>query len=499
MPIEMDPAFASLPLGQMADAALTRGRGLGAEYVAFRLGRTRHAEVRARDGKSDGFDDDCDTRFSVRVLCDGSWGLASSMHLSADEVVRVAESAVHMAAISRPVSERITLAEEPVYANAVWISSYKKDPFAVSESAKFAVLSEWCGRLLAHAAVDHVYAKIKTTQENRFYADSAGTTTVQQRVRIYPQVTAIAISSANNSFEAMRTVGPPSSRGWEYVLGDGWDWDSELAQLPELLAEKKAAPSIAAGEYDLVIAGSNLWLTIHETIGHATELDRVLGHEAAYAGTSFVSGDGMGMCYGSPLMNVIADRTAEHGLATIGYDDEGVAAQQWSLVRQGRLVGYQLNRSLARLKHFGRSNGCALAATGSDVPVLRMPNVSLLPLPSGPTLDELIAEVPDGVYVAGDKSWSIDMQRRNFQFTGQRFLRIRRGRLAGQVRHLAYQSNTTDFWNSLSLVGGPSTYHLYGADYCGKAQPIQIAAASHGSPAALFRKVSIVNAAEGTN
>jgi TldD protein len=194
-------------------------------------------------------------------------------------------------------------------------------------------------------------------------------------------------------------------------------------------------------------------------------------------------------------MHVTADRNAEHGLASVGYDDEGVASQSWDLVRDGILVGYQVDRHMARMKGLGRSNGCAFADSPQHVPIQRMANVSLQPAAGGPATEGLIGAVDDGIYVLGDKSWSIDMQRYNFQFTGQRFFRIRGGRLAGQLRHVAYQATTTDFWGSLDAVGGPATYRLGGAFNCGKGQPGQVAAVSHGCPSALFRGVRILNTA----
>jgi TldD protein len=270
-----------------------------------------------------------------------------------------------------------------------------------------------------------------------------------------------------------------------------------LAQLPEWLAEKAAAPSVDPGSYDLVIDPTNLWLTIHESVGHATELDRALGYEANYAGSSFATLDRLGsLAYGSPLMTVTGDRTADHGLATVGFDDEGVEAQSWDIVRDGTLVGYQLDRRMAAEHGFGRSNGCAYADSAGHVPVQRMPNVSLQPDPDGPDLAGLIAGVADGLYIVGDKSWSIDMQRYNFQFTGQRFVRIRDGQLAGQVRDVAYQSSTPRFWGSLRALGGPSTYLLGGALNCGKAQPGQVAPVSHGCPAAVFEGVNVLNTAQ---
>jgi len=246
-----------------------------------------------------------------------------------------------------------------------------------------------------------------------------------------------------------------------------------------------------------VIHPSNLFLTIHESIGHATELDRALGYEANYAGTSFATPDQLGtLHYGSPVMHVTGDRQVDHGLATIGYDDEGVASQTWDLIRDGYLVGYQLDRRTAALRGIDRSNGCAFADSPMHVPIQRMSNVSLQPAVNGPSTEELIGAVSDGIYIVGDKSWSIDMQRYNFQFTGQRFFRIRDGQLAGQVRDVAYQATTTDFWRSMEAVGGPQTYELGGAFNCGKGQPGQVAPVSHGCPTALFRGVRILNTAQ---
>ncbi len=491
----LDPAFTELPLRRLADAALQRARDLGAEHADFRLERIRDDHLRLHDARVDSSLQSEDLGLAVRVIHAGSWGFAAGVDLTPDEAVRLAEQAVQVARVSRPLSTtRVELADEPAYADVVWVSSYDVDPFAVPADEKVAVFADWSSALLAHDVVDHVDAGFHGVLENKFYADLAGTMTTQQRVRVQAQLEAIGIDKESGRFESMRTLAPPVGRGWEYLTGTGWDWAAELIELPEALGEKLQAPSVKAGPYDLVIDPTNLWLTIHESIGHATELDRALGYEANYAGTSFATFDQLGkLRYGSPVMNVTGDRTVDHGLASVGFDDEGVEAQSWDIVRDGTLVGYQLDRAMARLKGLGRSNGCSYADSPSHVPVQRMANVSLQPAPDGPTTDELIAGVARGIYVMGDKSWSIDMQRYNFQFTGQRFYRIENGRLAGQLRDVAYQATTTDFWGSLEAVGGPQTYLLGGAFNCGKAQPGQVAAVSHGCPTSLFRNVRILN------
>ncbi|MCW5249495.1 MULTISPECIES: TldD/PmbA family protein [unclassified Streptomyces] len=502
MPHPIDEAFTALPLRHLADAALARARALGAEHADFRLERVRSASWRLRDARPAGSSDTTDLGYAVRVVHGGAWGFASGVDLTPDAAARVASQAVAMARLSAGViraagsRERVELADEPVHADRTWVSSYATDPFAVPDAEKSALLADWSARLLAADGVDHVDASLMAVHENKFYADTAGTSTTQQRVRVHPALTAVSVDGSSGEFDSMRTLAPPAGRGWEYLTGTGWDWDAELAGMPELLAEKMRAPSVEPGPYDLVVDPSNLWLTIHESVGHATELDRALGYEAAYAGTSFATFDRLGtLRYGSELMNVTGDRTAEHGLATVGYDDEGVAAQSWDLVRDGTLVGYQTDRRIARLTGLGRSNGCAYADSPAHVPVQRMANVSLRPDPGGLSTEDLIGGVDRGIYVVGDRSWSIDMQRYNFQFTGQRFFRIENGRLAGQLRDVAYQATTTDFWGSMAAVGGPRTYVLGGAFNCGKAQPGQVAAVSHGCPSALFRGVGVLNTA----
>jgi TldD protein len=495
---EIAAAFLALPARALAAAALGRAQELGAEHADFRLERTRVATLSLRDGQLDSSSDSEDLGLAVRVIYHGAWGFASGSVRTPDAAAALAERAVATAEVARVLSaEPVVLAPEPVYADATWISSYDVDPFTVPEPERVARLAELSERLLTVDGVDHVDAQLMQVLENKFYADSSGTITTQQRVRIHPSFTAVNVDRGAGTFASMRTLAPPAGRGWEYLIGTGWDFDAEIAELPELLREHVMAPSVDAGRYDLVIDPSNLWLTIHESIGHATELDRALGYEAAYAGTSFATLDRLGsLNYGSPIMTITGDRTVEHGLATIGYDDEGVATQQFDIVKDGTLVGYQLNRQMAqanRLGSGGRSNGCAYADSAGHIPLQRMANVSLRPARESCSTEELISGVDRGIYVKGDRSWSIDMQRFNFQFTGQQFHRIENGRLAGQLRDVAYQATTTQFWGSMTALGGPETYLLGGAFNCGKGQPGQTAAVSHGCPAALFTGVNVLN------
>jgi TldD protein len=486
---QIDAEFTAYPLRQLADAALQQAARLGAEHADFRAERIRGQQIGLSDGNLETQFDSDDLGLAVRVIVNGTWGFASAVDLTPEAAARAAAEAVDVAKVAAAINtERIELADEPAHGEVTWLSAYEVDPFSVSVADKIALLSGWSRQLLAADGVDHVDASLYQVKECKFYTDGS-TTALQQRVRVHPSLTAVAVAP-DGRFESMRTLAPPAGRGYEYLTGTGWDF-------PSLLAEKMAAPSVTAGRYDLVIDPSNLFLTIHESIGHATELDRALGYEAAYAGTSFATFDKLGsLQYGSPVMHVTGDRTAEHGLATIGYDDEGVAGQSWDLITGGVFTGYQLDRRIARLKDLGRSNGCAFADSPGHMPIQRMANVSLQPAASGPTTAELIAGITDGIYIVGDKSWSIDMQRYNFQFTGQRFYRIRGGQLAGQLRDVAYQATTTDFWNSMEAVGGPQTYVLGGAFNCGKGQPGQVAPVSHGCPAVVMRGIRILNTVE---
>ena len=489
----VDPDFLALPLKSVSDAAIATALSLGASHVDVRIERIRTGVLQLRDTSPETQTDQSVSGVGVRVIVNGTWGFASSPEISVDKAADLARVAVAMAKTSGPLStEEIALAPEPIYAGKTWVSEYEIDPFDVPSAEKIARLAELNSSLLKSAGVSFAQAFTMFVKEQKHYADSYGTSTTQQRVRMQAQIDAFNVG--DNGFESIRTLAQPAGFGWEWMGNSAWDWDAEIAELPELLAEKVLAPSVEAGRYDLLIHPSNLWLTIHESIGHATELDRALGYEANYAGTSFATVDNLNkLQYGSSLMNVTGDRITPHGLSTVGYDDEGVAAQQWEIIKDGLLVGYQLDRRIAARAGRERSNGCAFADSPSHVPIQRMPNVALQPNPTGPNFEEMIAGVEDGILIKGDNSWSIDMQRYNFQFTGQQFHRIKNGKVVGQLKDVAYQATTTDFWRSMKTVGGPSTYVLGGAFNCGKAQPGQVAAVSHGCPAAVFDKVNVLN------
>jgi TldD protein len=493
----LDAAFLALPLSTLAGAALERASAIGAAQADFRVDRVRAARMLLGDGAVRSSMDSTATGASVHVCRNGGWGFAATDDLSPRSVVRIVDQAAELADLNARAGGSTERAAEPVHPDAHWSSSYRIDPFEVGETERAALLADWSARVLRAAWVSHALAKLTLVRENKFYADSAGTTTTQQRIRVHPQLLAVGEDDATGASATLRTLGPPTARGWEYLLGDGWDWDAELAELPGELAAKLRARPVTPGSYDLVVDPSHLWLTLHETVGHATELDRALGYEISYAGGTFVRPDSVGsLVYGSPLMTVDADRTSPHGLASVGYDDQGVAAQSWTLVDRGVLTGLQTDRRTAARAGETRSTGCAYAEPVMNEAISRMPNVSLRAAPDGPGVAELIAGVTDGIYLVGSDSWSIDAQRRSFQFTPQRCYRIRGGMLGEQLAGVAYRSETTRLWSALSAVGGPQTWTTFGADLCGKGQPIQAAPVSHGCPATVFSGVEVIHAAE---
>jgi TldD protein len=492
---DIDEAFTSLPLTALTDAGLGRARRMGATHASFRLERVRTALSVTHNGNPRSSRDEVETGLSVSVRHRGRLGFAAASEVTTASAARTAERAMAMAeacaALPGDVPEP---ASEPVYRHKTWTSDWRVDPFSVPAADRVAILVDWTRRLRHAPAVQQVLAKLVATQENKFYADLAGTVTTQQRIRLHPQLLVAGMDDRTGTSATLRTLGPPTARGLEYMTGDGWDWHRELDELPTHLAEKLRAEPVEPGTYDLVLAPSHLWLTLHESVGHATELDRALGHEMSYAGSTFATLAGLGsLRYGSPLMTVTADRTAEHGLATTGFDDEGVATGSWRLVENGVLTGFQLNRATAALAGAERSNGCAYAESAGHIALQRMPNVSLLPAPDGPGTDELISGVDNGILLAGSDSFSIDPLRENFQFTAQRAYRIHKGRIIGALSGVAYQARTTQFWGSLTALGGEQSYQEFGADLCGKGQPVQAAAVSHGCPSAVFRGIKVLN------
>ena len=316
----------------------------------------------------------------------------------------------------------------------------------------------------------------------------------QYLIRTLPFFTVTAVNRSAGDFQTRSSLAGPKTIGYEYV--EEYPWQKEAAQAGEQAVAKLTAKPVEPGKYDLVIHPSNLWLTIHESVGHSTELDRALLWEADYAGTSFLTPDKAGkLQFGSKICNFFADRTQPQGLATVAYDDEGVPGQRWYLVKDGIFVDWQTTRDLAPLIGQKKSYGCLHADSWGSVPFPRMPNVSLEPAKENVSLDHIVADVDNGILIYGNGSWSIDQQRYNFQFGGQTFWEIKKGKIGAMLRDVAYQSRTTDFWNSCDGLGGQATYEINGAANDGKGEPTQVNAVSHGCPIARFRQINVLNTA----
>jgi TldD protein len=327
---------------------------------------------------------------------------------------------------------------------------------------------------------------------------SEGTNVTQTLIRVGPEFTATAIDGGD--FQTYEEELAPRGAGWEYV--ESLNMPGNAERWASLAAEKLTAKSVAAGQYDLILEPTNLWLTIHESIGHSTELDRAIGEEANYAGTSFVAPPEKAigqLRFGPAIMNVQADRTQDGSLSRVGWDDEGVPADSWLLIEKGLFKDYQTTREqvarIQKLTGVSRSHGCSFAESWNAVQFQRMPNVSLLPGAADVSVDDIVKDTTRGVLIRNRGSWSIDHQRYNFQFSGQAFYDVRNGKIAGMLKDVAYQSNTPVFWNSMDMIGGKSSYWLGGAFNDGKGEPSQSNSVSHGCVPARFRNVTILNTA----
>lgn len=481
----------------LAEVVLTKATSLGASFADLHLMQTDSESLFVREEMVQGVNAGSTLGCSVRVLVGGAWGFAASSEITEARLLGLVESAVAIAKgqsgwRGRPV-EIETL---PAFIGT-WEMPVAVDPFTIP-------LEEKVDRLLGinRAAIgrgaSYCNAHVSVVRERKWLANTFGTRTVQSRVRIHPSFSVTVVDPKKGEFATRSSLRPPRAAGWEHLTG--WDAAAESALAVEQAREKMAAPSVVAGRYDLVINPSNLWLTIHETVGHPTELDRALGYEANFAGTSFCTPDKLdSLQYGSPMVNLFADRSAAGGLSTVMWDDDGVKTQgrEFPIVKDGVFRNFQMALGQAALiGREGGSNGCAYADGFDAFPIQRMPNISLQPGPDETAnAESLIAGVENGIFIEGNGSWSIDQQRYNFQFTGQVFHRIRNGKLDGMFRDVAYQGNSVDFWRACDGLGGDATYELGGAMNCGKGQPQQVAPVSHGAVPARFRQINVLNTA----
>lgn len=482
---------------RFADLALDLAKRAGAQYADIRISRYRWQDLNVRDARLERNEINVNVGFGFRLLKNGAWGFAG-FELIDEASIRgaVQQALANAEAMHRLGLTPVELESLPAYQDN-WVMPMQIDPFEVSSSDKINLLTEVTTAAKQEGA-NFCVAWLSTVEEEKFFAASNGSRIHQRRVRIEPGFSVTAVDRASGRFASRASLVPPRGAGYEYVLGQNLVDEARRA-VPEA-REKLMAKSVEPSTTDLVLDPTNLWLTIHESIGHSTELDRVLGWEADYAGTSFVKPQSRGrLRIGSPLMNIAADRTQSGGLSTVAYDDDGVRppTDGFMIIKDGIFQNYQMAIGQAHLIHEKQSNGCAYADGPISFPIQRMPNISLLPSSNMSSIDDLIAGVDRGIYIVGNGSWSIDQQRHNFQFGGQLFYEIRNGKRGAMLRDVAYQAQTQNFWQAMDGIGDRSTYRLGGTTNCGKGQPSQSAAVSHGAVPARFRQIAVLNTLRG--
>ncbi|MEX0719590.1 MAG: TldD/PmbA family protein [Balneolaceae bacterium] len=479
---------------RLAEIALTAAKSAGASYADIRIGRYLNQYISSREQNITGITNTESFGFGIRVVANGTWGFASSNSLDETEIKRVANQAVLIAKANQSLqSEPVQLAPVQAYGEVDWATPIETNPFNISMGEKVDLLMN-INAEAEKAGADFCSSNLFFVNEQKYFASTEGTFTNQDVYRCWPTFTVTSINKEEGGFETRNSLAQPIGMGYEYVKNFGLI--EEAREAAEQAKEKHSAKSVDPGKYDLVLDPSHLFLTIHESVGHPLELDRVLGYEANYAGTSFATLDkwrNRDFEYGSEIVNFVADKNQKNALATVGYDDDGVKTKQWDLVRDGKLVNYQATRDQVHLIDQNESHGCCYADSWSSVPFQRMPNVSLEPGKEDKSVEQIISNTEDGIYIKGRGSYSIDQQRYNFQFGGQLYYEIKNGKITDTLRDVAYQSNTQEFWNSCEELGGPSTYELGGTFFDGKGQPSQVSAVSHGCPTTKFKDVNIIN------
>ena len=498
---------------QLADAGLEAARSSGASYCDVRIGRYLRQFVMTREDKVQNVVNTESTGVGVRVIADGAWGFAATNGLTTDAVAAAARRATAIAkANARVQAEPVRLAPAPAYGEVSWRTPIKRNAMEVPLKDKVDLLLSVNAAAL-NAGASFVNSTLFLVNEQKYFASTDGSYIDQDVHRIWAPMTVTAVDKASGKFRTRDGLSAPMGLGYEYLDGDpaqkfvspngvvnyghSYDMLEDAVAAAKQAREKLTAPSIEPGRYDLVLDPSHTWLTIHESVGHPLELDRVLGYEANYAGTSFATLDKResGFRYGSDQVTIFADKTQPGSLGAVGYDDEGVKCKRWDLSRDGILVDYQAIRDQAHILGKTESDGCCYAASWSSVQFQRMPNVSLAPGRSKLSVADMIKDVENGIYIIGDGSFSIDQQRYNAQFGGQLFYEIKNGRITGMLEDVAYQIRTPEFWNACVAVCDESDYRLGGSFFDGKGQPGQVSAVSHGSSTARFNGINVINTA----
>jgi TldD protein len=499
---------------QLADVALNTAKSLGATYTDVRIGRYLNQSISTREKRVQGIQSSESFGVGIRVIVNGTWGFASTNQVTTEGIDKATKQAVAIAkANSKFQKEPVKLAPVPGYGEVVWNTPIQKNPFEVPVSEKVDLLLNANSEAMKNGA-NFVNSNLFQVNEQKYFASSDGSYIDQDIHRIWPTFTVSVIDRASGQFKSRDALSAPMGMGYEYMIPksedklqtpfgmmlyrNSYDIVEDAIAAAKQAKEKMTAKSVEPGKYDMVLEPNHLGLTIHESVGHPLELDRILGYEANYAGTSFATLDKLKsgtFNYGSKVVNIFADKQQPNSLGAVGYDDEGVKSKRWDLIKDGIFVNVQAIRDQAHMIGQKESHGCCYSQSWSDVQFQRMPNVSLAPGKEPYSLAQMIKDVEKGIYIAGRGSYSIDQQRYNFQFGGTVFYEIKNGEIVGMLNDVAYQSNTQEFWNSCVKICDEKDYRLFGSFFDGKGQPSQVSAVSHGSSTSRFNGVNVINTA----
>jgi TldD protein len=498
---------------RLADAALNAAKSKGATYADIRIGRYLNQFVVTRENKVQNLTNTESYGVGVRVIADGCWGFAAVVDAKSEaQTAKAAEEAVAIAkANAKLMKEPVQLAPQKGFGEVSWKAPITKNAFEVPIKEKVDLLLTVNDAAMKNGA-NYVNSVLFQVNEQKYFASTDGSYIDQDIHRMWPIFNVTAIDPKSGKFETRQSLSAPMGMGYEYLQANpsdsikgittrynkGYDMLEDVTAAAKQAKEKLTAKSVEAGKYDLVLDPSHLWLTIHESVGHPLELDRVLGYEANFAGTSFATLDKWkagDFKYGSPQVTLFADKVQPGSLGAVGWDDEGVKTKRWDLVKDGTLVNYQAIRDQVHIIGEKESQGCCYADSWSSVQFQRMANVSLAPGKTPLSVEDMIKDVEKGIYIIGDGSFSIDQQRYNFQFGGQLYYEIKDGKIAGMLKDVSYQSNTQEFWNSCVKVCDERDYRLGGSFFDGKGQPSQSSAVSHGSSTTRFNGVNVINTA----
>ncbi len=495
---------------QMADIALNAARSKGASYVDVRLGRYLNQFITTREKRVDNIVNTESYGMGIRVIVNGCWGFASTDTLTTDNIAKTAALAVQIAKVNaKLLDEPVQLAPQKGYGEVSWKTPIEKNAFEIPIKDKIDLLLSVNSAALDNGAT-FATSQLYQVNEQKYFASTDGSYIDQNIHRLWPTFTLTKTDKQSGRFETRNALSAPVGMGYEYLIPDKkeeiethftvykkrYDMlaDAKIGALQ--LDEKLRSKPVEPGKYDLVIDPSQLFLTIHESVGHPTELDRVLGYEANFAGTSFATLDKWktkNFNFGNRLVNFVADKTQKGSLGCVGYDDEGVQTKNWDIIKEGILVNYQATRDQVHMLGLNESQGCSYADNWNSVQFQRMPNVSLQPGKSPLSAMEMIKNVEKGIYILGRNSYSIDQQRYNFQFSGQLCYEIKNGQVTGLLKDVAYQSNTQEFWNSVAAICDENDYRMGGSFFDGKGQPSQVSAVSHGCATTRFNGVNVIN------